>query len=156
MTYGESDNTYYGVNVYEKYVIMMDYWNGKYFKQTYTEKDGIFTLTSDRVEVFAEFVTAEEQTSLDEMRSNYASLVEFKETVEKNELHSQREAILTDSKYSVLATKDDEGNFTNTSYAELYAKMDEYFVEDLEKEVKIILGEFALNGGKFAAIECKQ
>jgi hypothetical protein len=149
--YGEADNTYYGVTVYEKYVIMEDYWNGKYFKQTYKEEDDVFSLTGDRVEVFAEFVTAEEQESLKEMRSNYASLVEFKSNTEQKELHSQREAVLSKKDYSVLAEKDKEGKFKNASYAELYSKMDEYSVEDLEKEAKILLGEYALNGGKFSA-----
>ena len=35
-TYAEADNTYYGVSVYEDYVVMCDYWSGRYYKQSYT------------------------------------------------------------------------------------------------------------------------
>ena len=52
------------------------------------------------------------------MRSNYAALKEFKETAEKNELHDQREAILADEKYSVLAE--------NEAFSELKKNMDNY------------------------------
>ena len=34
-TYAESDNAWYSVIVYDSYVVMVDYWNEKYYKQTY-------------------------------------------------------------------------------------------------------------------------
>ena len=84
-TYAEADNTYYGVSVYEDYVVMCDYWSGRYYKQSYTSENDNYSLTGDRVEVYAEFVTSDEQKELDAMRSNYASLKEFKETAEKKD-----------------------------------------------------------------------
>ena len=38
-TYSEADNAYYGVKVYEKYVVMVDYWTGKAYKQSYKKKN---------------------------------------------------------------------------------------------------------------------
>lgn len=93
-TYAETDNTYYGVTVYDDYVIMCDWWSGRYYKQTYDSKDDNYSLTGDRIEVYVEFVTADEQKELDDMRSNYAELKAFKETVEKNKLHEKREKFL--------------------------------------------------------------
>lgn len=146
-TYADADNTYYGVTVFEDYVIMQDWWNGRYYKQTYSSKDDNYTLTGDRVEVYAEFVTADEQAELQSMRSNYAALKEFKETAEKNELHNQREAILADEKYSVLAE--------NEAFSELKNNMDNYSLTDLEKEAKVIFADYVASVGEFSAKENK-
>lgn len=141
-TYAEADNTYYGVSVYEDYVVMQDYWNGRYFKQTYTSENDVYSLTGDRVEVFAEFVTVDEQKELESMRSNYAALKEFKETIEKNELHAQKEEILNSEKYAVLAEKNEEGNYVNADFAELVKEMDNYSLADLETKIKVMHSDF--------------
>ena len=132
-TYAESDNTYYGVSVYEDYVVMCDYWSGRYYKQSYTSENDNYSLTGDRVEVYAEFVTSDEQKELESMRSNYAALKEFKETVEKNELHAKREEILNSEKYEAVSETD--------AFKELVKNMDNYSLEELEKEAKIIFAD---------------
>ena len=132
-TYAEADNTYYGVSVFNSYVIMCDYWSGRYFKQSYTDENDVYTLTGDRVEVFAEFVTADEQKELESMRSNYASLKEFKENAEKNELHAKREEILNSEKYEAVSDTE--------AFKELVKNMDNYSLEELEKEAKIIFAD---------------
>lgn len=132
-TYAEADNTYYGVSVFNSYVIMCDYWSGRYFKQSYTDENDVYTLTGDRVEVFAEFVTADEQEELESMRSNYEALKEFKKTTEKNELHAKREEILNNEKFASISDSDE--------FKELVKNMDNYSPEDLEKEAKIIFAD---------------
>ena len=132
-TYAEADNTYYGVSVYEDYVVMCDYWSGRYYKQSYTSENDNYSLTGDRVEVYAEFVTSDEQKELDAMRSNYAALKEFKETAEKNELHAKREEILNSEKYEAVSETD--------AFKELVKNMDNYSLEELEKEAKIIFAD---------------
>ena len=84
ITYAEADNTYYFVTVFEGYLVMQDACTGKFFKQEYVDTDGTFALSGERYLVYAEFVTEEEQKSLNEMRSNYEELVEFKEEFEKS------------------------------------------------------------------------
>ena len=132
-TYAEADNTYYGVSVYEDYVVMCDYWSGRYYKQSYTSENDNYSLTGDRVEVYAEFVTSDEQKELESMRSNYATLKEFKETAEKNELHAKREEILNSEKYEAVSETD--------AFKELVKNMDNYSLEELEKEAKIIFAD---------------
>ena len=132
-TYAEADNTYYGVSVYEDYVVMCDYWSGRYYKQSYTSENDNYSLTGDRVEVYAEFVTADEQKELDDMRSNYAALKEFKETAEKNELHAKREEILNSEKYEAVSDTE--------AFKELVKNMDNYSLEELDKEAKIIFAD---------------
>ena len=132
-TYAEADNTYYGVSVYEDYVVMCDYWSGRYYKQSYTSENDNYSLTGDRVEVYAEFVTSDEQKELDAMRSNYATLKEFKENAEKNELHAKREEILNSEKYEAVSDTE--------AFKELVKNMDNYSLEELEKEAKIIFAD---------------
>ena len=132
-TYAEADNTYYGVSVYEDYVVMCDYWSGRYYKQSYTSENDNYSLTGDRVEVYAEFVTSDEQKELDAMRSNYATLKEFKETAEKNELHAKREEILNSEKYESVSETE--------AFKELVKNMDNYSLEELDKEAKIIFAD---------------
>ena len=129
---------------------MHDYWNGKAYKQSYSREGDNFALVGDRVEVFANWLTKEEESSLNEMRANYASLVQFKADTENAELHAQREAILYDAKYSVLAEKDENDAYKNEAYAKLVSDMDNYSLTDLEKELKSVFADHITNGGQFA------
>lgn len=150
-TYGESDNAWYSVQVYEDgSLIMLDWWNGKAFKQSYKREEDNFSLVGDRVEVNQVWVTAEEEAALNEMKSNYASLVQFKEDTEKAQLHAQREEILYNEKYSVLAEKNDNNEYKNEAYAKLVSEMDNYSLVDLEKELKSVFADYITNGGQFA------
>lgn len=155
-TYAEADNTYYGVTVYDEYVIMCDWWSGRYYKQSYDSNDDNYSLTGDRVEVYVDFVTADEQKELESMRSNYAALKEFKETAEKNELHAQKEAIINADNYSVLTEKDSEGNYVNTDFAELVKTMDNYSVEDFETKVKVMHSDYMSAHANFSSVDTKK
>ena len=141
-TYAETDNTYYGVTVYDDYVIMCDWWSGRYYKQTYDSKDDNYSLTGDRVEVYVEFVTADEQKEIESIRSNYAELKAFKENAEKNELHSKKESLLADEKYSVLSD--------NEAFTELKKNMDNYSLDDLETKAKVIFADYISSVDNFS------
>lgn len=137
------DDTWYSVTVYEdNTLIMSDWWNGKYFKQSYTRDGDNFSLVGDRIAVHSVWITDEEETALNEMRSNYAALKEFKENIEKNELHAQKEEILYSEKYAALAEKNEEGNFVNADFAELVKDMDNYSLTDLETKIKVMHSDF--------------
>lgn len=155
-TYAEADNTYYGVTVYDEYVIMCDWWSGRYYKQSYDSNDDNYSLTGDRVEVYVDFVTADEQKELESMCSNYAALKEFKEIAEKNELHAQKEAIINADNYSVLTEKDSEGNYVNTDFAELVKTMDNYSVEDFETKVKVMHSDYMSAHANFSSTGTKK
>ena len=121
---------------------MEDWDSNKYYKQSY-EKDGDnISLSGERIEMFAMLLTESEKLSIEDMRSNYAALKEFKETAEKNELHAQKEAIINTDNYSVLTEKDSEGNYVNADFAELVKTMDNYSVEDFETKVKVMHSDY--------------
>ena len=101
-TYSETDNDYYSVDVYEsdKSVVMVGWWSGKAYKQSYKVRNDVYTLTGDRVAVKPVYLTADEEAELDKMRSNY-SVIEDK--LAKYESEPQKVAILESDDYANVA-----------------------------------------------------
>lgn len=146
----------YVSQVYENYFIMEDWDSDKYYKQSY-EKDGDnISLSGERIEMFAMLLTESEKLSIEDMRSNYAALKEFKETAEKNELHAQKEAIINTDNYSVLTEKDSDGNYVNADFAELVKTMDNYSVEDFEIKVKVMHSDYMSAHANFSSVDTKK
>lgn len=135
----------YVSQVYEDYFIMEDWDSNKYYKQSYTKDGDNVALSGERIEMFAMLLTESEKLSIEDMRSNYTALKEFKENAEKNELHAKREEILADEKYSVL--------LENETFTELKKNMDNYSLEDLEKEAKVIFADHVASVGSFSLEE---
>ena len=133
-TYSESDNDYYYVDVYEeeKYVVMHG-WDHSY-RQTYKVKSGNYSLVGDRVEVFAQFLTADEIKKLDEMRQNYS---EISQKLEKYEAEPEKMEILRSDEYSFVANTEE--------FVELMdeTKHFDMSVEDVRKEADSILLKYA-------------
>ena len=147
-SYEGSDGDWYFINsVFDDY-FTYENWNGdKIFGQKYTKDGDNVAFDGERYNLHRELLTDSEFAELQSMRSNYAALKEFKETAEKNELHDQREAILADEKYSVLAE--------NETFSELKNNMDNYSLTDLEKEAKVIFADYVASVGEFSAKENK-
>lgn len=146
----------YVSQVYENYFIMEDWDSDKYYKQSY-EKDGDnISLSGERIEMFAMLLTESEKLSIEDMRSNYAALKEFKETTEKNELHAQKEAIINADNYSVLTEKDSEGNYVNADFAELVKTIDNYSVEDFETKIKVMHSDYMSAHANFSSVDTKK
>lgn len=101
-TYSENDNDYYSVEVYQesKTVVMMGWWTGKYYKQSYKVRNDVYSLVGDRVSVKPVFVTADEEAELDRMRSNY-SLLEDK--IAKYESEPEKVELLNSNDYLNIA-----------------------------------------------------
>lgn len=133
----------YVSKVYDDYFIMEDWDSDKFYRQSYERSDDNISLSGERIEMFAMLLTESEKLNIEEMRSNYEALKEFKETVEKNELHSKKEAILADEKYSVLSE--------NEAFAELKNNMDNYSIDDLETKAKVIFADYVSFVGAFSA-----
>lgn len=147
-SYEESDGDWYFINsVFDDY-FTYENWNGdKIFGQKYIKDGDNVAFDGERYNLHRELLTDSEFAELQSMRSNYAALKKFKETAEKNELHNQREAILADEKYSVLAE--------NEAFSELKNNMDNYSLTDLEKEAKVIFADYVASVGEFSAKENK-
>ena len=65
-----------------------------------------------------------------------------KDYAEFEKIHAERDAMLSDEKYSVLAE--------NEAFAELKKNMDNYSLADLEKEAKVIFADYVSSVGTFS------
>lgn len=99
-TYGD-DGSWYDVTVYDddKYVIMVDWWQGKAWKQAYKTKKDNYSLVGDRVEVFSQWLTQDEIKKLEDLRANYA---EASEKLAKYEAEPEKMQILESEDYSSI------------------------------------------------------
>lgn len=133
-SYEESDNDwYYITGVYDSYFVYESWNGGKIYGQKYTKDNDNVAFDGERYTLHKEYLTDSEFAELQSMRSNYASLKEFKETAEKNELHAKREEILNSEKYEAVSDTE--------AFKELVKNMDNYSLEELDKEAKIIFAD---------------
>ena len=147
VTYAEADNTYYGVSVYEDYVVMCDYWSGRYFKQSYTSENDNYSLVGDRIEVFAEFVTADEQKKLDDMRSNYSSIVEELNTYKSAEIYADKMTVFEDEAYADYLETDEFKALMSDESVNQYSK------EELAEKADATLGKLVKKNRAFSYSE---
>ena len=133
-SYEESDNDwYYITGVYDSYFVYESWDSGKIYGQKYTKDNDNVAFDGERYTLHKEYLTDSEYAELQSMRSNYASLKEFKENAEKNELHAKREEILNNEKFASISDSD--------AFKELVKNMDNYSLDELEKEAKIIFAD---------------
>ena len=148
-TYAEADNTYYGVSVYDSYVIMQDWCSGRYFKQSYTDENDTYTLTGDRIEVYAEFVTKDELNELNDMRSNYSTIVNELNQYKYNEEFADKMTVFEDEAYTDYLETDE--------FKALMSKetVDKYSKEKLAEKADATLGKIVKSTKTFSYTENK-
>lgn len=132
-TYSENDNAYYSVYAYEKYIVMRDIWSDRAFRQEYKCRKDTYSLTGDRVEVFANYLTKDEEAELDRMRSNYAELESFKEQAEADTLRAKKLEILNSDKYECLSEID--------AFKELKENIDKYSLDEVIVQAKVVFAD---------------
>lgn len=72
----------------------------------------------------------------------FDELQKYHDDAEFEKIHAERDAMLSDEKYSVLAE--------NEAFTELKKNMDKYSIADLEKEAKIIFADYVSSVGTFS------
>lgn len=142
-SYEDVDNEwYYITSVYDSYFVYENWDGGKIYGQKYTKDNDNVTMDGERYSLHKTYLTDSEYAEIESMRSNYAELKAFKENVEKNELHSKKESLLADEKYSAL--------FGNEAFTELKKNMDNYSLDDLETKAKVIFADYVSSVGNFS------
>lgn len=129
-TYADEDNDYYFCTVYDDSVVMESWCTGKLFKQSYVDENGTYSLTGERVEVFTEYLTAEEQNTLKVIRGEYAELKEYKESNEAAKATAAKDEVF--AKFSEILAG-------NTEFEEL--KKGEFSAEELELRCNALVGK---------------
>lgn len=72
----------------------------------------------------------------------FDELQKYHDDAEFEKIHAERDAMLSDEKYSVLAE--------NEAFSELKKNMDNYSIADLEKEAKVIFADYVSSVGTFS------
>lgn len=143
--YGEADNAYYGVTVYEdNTLIMSDYWNGKYYRQSFSRDGDNFSLVGDRVAVHSVWVTDEEDASLNEMRSNYSSIVEELNTYKSAEVFADKMTVFDDEAYAEYLDTDEFKALMSEESVNQYSK------EELSEKADATLGKLVKKNKTFS------
>ena len=137
-TYAESDNTWYGVTVYDSYVVMYDWWNDKNYKQSYKREEDNFSLTGDRVEVFANWLTKDEENSLAELRANYSAIEAKLTEYQMAEENAKKEALFTSNDYKSIALTEEFEKLSNDN--------EKYSYDELKSELDSVLLSYAKSG----------
>ena len=148
VTYEEADNEWYTTLVYEDYVVMVGWFNGRNYKQKYKEEDGEFTLVGDREQVYVQYLTQSEMDELDNMRKEFSVLKEFKIQAEKTEFEQQQKALLEDERFSIIAETE--------AYKTLVDEAQNYSLEELENKLKLIVADFALDSANFSKVNTQK
>lgn len=103
---------------------------GNFYSQKFTNENDSVAFDGERVEVFAEFVTADEKAELENMRANYSSIVEKLAKYEDAEVMADKMTVFSDEAYTnYLETKEfkslmSEENMKKFSKEELVEKAD--------------------------------
>ena len=143
-TYSETDNAYYSVKVYEKDVVMIDYWSGRAYRQGYKCRNGAYSLTGDRIEVYARYLSKDEENALDEMKSKYSAMENKLNEYAAAEVRAEKENLLNSVEYDVIR---EEENFK--AFA---AESDKYSVQDIKVKCdSMLLDYFKAQATAYAA-----
>ncbi len=141
MPYEDADNDWYYISaVYDTYFVYEGCYNPVIWGQSYSKEDDNVTLSGERYSLHRELLTDSEYAELKSMRENYSALVEFKTNTENAAIRDQKFAILNDEKYDLVRETDE--------FKALVENVDNYSVEDIEKEAKCISFDFS---AKFSA-----
>ena len=120
-------------SVYDGYFYYADYFTGDAYKQAYKVRKDVVSFSGDPERVYREFVTQAEKDELENMRKNYAELVEFKVNTEVAQLQAQKDAIFARAEFvGIVETK---------AFKKLIENSKDYTVEECEQKAKDILDD---------------
>jgi len=132
-TYAESDGTYYSCIVYDDCVVMVDYWTGTAYRQSYKVRKGVYSLTGDRVSVRAVYLTADEEAEVDKMKTNYSLYEKELNNYHNAEAQVEKQTIICKPEFALLnGHSEDYDNFVKEiNDDKLHLN---YTVEDVQKK----------------------
>ena len=139
-TYSEADNAYYNVLVYDKELVMVDCWAGSAYRQSYSERAGVFSLKGDRVPVHAIYVTDTEEAEIENIRSKYSTMSEELAKYQKAEEDSRKEDIINSDDWSAISG--------SAEFAEIKEHIAEYSVDEVQNKCDALLLSFAKSNSK--------
>lgn len=146
--YDEEDNRcYYIRDVYDNYFVMQDWYTGVMYKQSYTIENDSVALSGDRVEVYEMLLTAEEKAAIEEMKSNYAELKQFKADIESEQENAKKLEELNKRCYSPISKTED--------FKALIDNIGDYSFDEAVNKADLLLAK-SVKSGTFSFTEQKE
>lgn len=139
-TYSD-DCTWYDCTVYDesREVVMIDFWGGKAYRQSYKVKDDVFTLKGDRVPVFSVWMTEDEQKAFEKMKADFSDI---SEKLAKYEEEPKKMEILNSDDYNLVCESEE---FMSLKEVENHFDLS---VEEVEASADKILNTYAKTCGR--------
>ena len=131
MVHGSGLKNNIDVIVYDKDVVMSDWWSGRAFRQSYKVRSGVHSLVGDRVQVHSVFVTDDEEKALDELKANFASASAELDKYRAAEEKAKKQDLMSSDDYKSIFDKDEfkDIDIDKFSLDELTAHLDEVLLK---------------------------
>lgn len=139
--YEEADNDYYYISaVYDDNFAYEGWYSGNIYGQKYTKDGDNVAFDGERFALHRELLTDSEYAQLNEMRANYASLLQYKEDKENDAIRADKMSVL--EKYQDISNTNE--------YVTLVDNIDKYSKEEIEEKADAIVGKYARQGMQFS------
>lgn len=152
-TVSMDDNDWYCItSVFDDYFVYESWNGGKIFGQKYTKENDNVAFDGDRYELFREYITADEKAQLDDMRSNYSSIVEELNTYKSAEVYADKMTVFEDEAYADYLETDEFKALMSDESVNQYSK------EELVEKADATLGKLVKKNKtfSFASTETKK
>lgn len=152
-TVSMDDNDWYCItSVFDDYFVYESWNGGKIFGQKYTKENDNVAFEGDRYELFREYITADEKAQLDDMRSNYSSIVEELNAYKSAEVYADKMTVFDDEAYADYLETDEFKALMSDESVNQYSK------EELAEKADATLGKLVKKNKtfSFASTETKK
>lgn len=142
----KSEDDYYYTwiaEVYDSKFIYQDCRENKFYRQKYAKDGDNVALDGEPIEVFSEWLSKDEKDALDALKSDYATLKEFKDTYDLEQAKAEKTAILESVEYVEIKDSDE--------FKALVSEMDKYSIEEIKVKADLLFATFMKQKFNFAS-----
>ena len=144
-SYEDADNEwYYITGVYDSYFVYESWDGGKIYGQKYTKDNDNVSFDGERYNLHKEYLTDLEYTEIQDMRSNYSSVVEELNTYKSAEVFADKMTVFDDEAYSEYLDTDEFKALMSEDSVNKYSK------EELSEKADATLGKLVKKNKTFS------
>ena len=144
-SYEDADNEwYYITGVYDSYFVYESWDGGKIYGQKYTKDNDNVAFDGERYNLHKEYLTDSEYTEIQDMRSNYSSIVEELNTYKSAEVFADKMTVFDDEAYAEYLDTDEFKALMSEDSVNKYSK------EELSEKADATLGKLVKKNKTFS------
>jgi len=144
-SYEDADNEwYYITGVYDSYFVYESWDGGKIYGQKYTKDNDNVSFDGEHYNLHKEYLTDSEYTEIQDMRSNYSSVVEELNTYKSAEVFADKMTVFDDEAYSEYLDTDEFKALMSEDSVNKYSK------EELSEKADATLGKLVKRNKTFS------